>query len=32
MGKGMMTKLGLALNEAETSPSDARQERFGFVG
>ena len=28
----MMTRLGLALNEAKTSIRDARQERFDFLG
>jgi hypothetical protein len=27
-----MTKLGLTLNEAKTSPRNARQERFDFLG
>ena len=30
--KGVMTKLGLTLNEAKTSLRDARQERFTFLG
>jgi RNA-directed DNA polymerase len=30
--KAMMTKLGLALNEAKTSLRDARRERFDFLG
>src|SRR5262245_9547564 len=30
--KGVMTKLGLTLNEAKTSLKDARQERFTFLG
>ena len=30
--KGVMTKLGLTLNEAKTSLKDARQERFLFLG
>jgi RNA-directed DNA polymerase len=30
--KGVMTKLGLAINEAKTSLRDARQERFDFLG
>src|SRR3990170_2289110 len=30
--KGVMTKLGLTLNEAKTSLRDARQERFDFLG
>jgi RNA-directed DNA polymerase len=29
---GVMTKLGLTLNEAKTSLRDARQERFTFLG
>ena len=28
----VMTRLGLALNEAKTSVRDARQERFDFLG
>jgi RNA-directed DNA polymerase len=30
--KGVMTKLGLTLNEAKTSLRNARQERFTFLG
>ena len=30
--KGVMTRLGLALNEAKTSIRNARQERFDFLG
>ena len=30
--EGVMTKLGLTLNEAKTSLRDARQERFTFLG
>jgi RNA-directed DNA polymerase len=30
--KGVMTKLGLTVNEAKTSLKDARQERFTFLG
>jgi RNA-directed DNA polymerase len=30
--KGMMTKLGLVLNEAKTSLRDARREHFTFLG
>jgi len=30
--KGVMTKLGLTLNEAKTSLRDARRERFTFLG
>ena len=30
--KGVMTKLGLTVNEAKTSLKDARQERFAFLG
>jgi RNA-directed DNA polymerase len=30
--KGVMTKLGLVLNEAKTSLRDARRERFTFLG
>jgi RNA-directed DNA polymerase len=30
--KAVMTKLGLAINEAKTSLRDARQERFDFLG
>jgi len=30
--KGLMTKLGLTVNEAKTSLKDARQERFNFLG
>src|SRR5215510_2927621 len=30
--KAVMTKLGLALNEAKTSLKNARQERFDFLG
>src|SRR5215468_2928593 len=30
--KGVITKLGLTLNEAKTSLRDARQERFTFLG
>ena len=30
--KGVMTKLGLTLNEAKTSLKDARKERFNFLG
>jgi RNA-directed DNA polymerase len=30
--KAVMTKLGLALNEAKTSVRDARKERFDFLG
>jgi RNA-directed DNA polymerase len=30
--KGVMTKLGLTLNEAKTSLKDARTERFDFLG
>ena len=30
--KGVMTKLGLTINETKTSLKDARQERFTFLG
>ena len=30
--RGVMTKLGLTLNEAKTSVRNARQERFNFLG
>jgi RNA-directed DNA polymerase len=30
--KGVMTRLGLTLNEAKTSLKDARRERFDFLG
>src|SRR5215470_14140791 len=30
--KGVMTRLGLTINEAKTSLKDARQERFDFLG
>ena len=30
--KGVMTKLGLPINEAKTSLKDARKERFDFLG
>ena len=30
--KGVMTKLGLTINETKTSLKDARQERFNFLG
>jgi RNA-directed DNA polymerase len=30
--KGVMTKLGLVLNEAKTSLRDSRRERFTFLG
>jgi RNA-directed DNA polymerase len=30
--KGVMTRLGLTINEAKTSLKDARQERFNFLG
>jgi RNA-directed DNA polymerase len=30
--KGVMTKLGLSINEAKTSVRDARKERFDFLG
>src|SRR5262245_36696189 len=30
--KAVMTRLGLALNEAKTSLKNARQERFDFLG
>ena len=30
--KGVMTKLGLTINEAKTSLRDARRERFNFLG
>jgi len=30
--RGVMTRLGLALNEAKTSIRDARRERFDFLG
>jgi RNA-directed DNA polymerase len=30
--KGVMTRLGLAINEAKTSVKDARTERFDFLG
>src|SRR5215813_14715579 len=30
--RGVMTKLGLTVNEAKTSLKDARQERFAFLG
>src|SRR5215467_4554032 len=30
--KGVMTKLGLTINEAKTSLRNARQERFNFLG
>jgi RNA-directed DNA polymerase len=30
--RGVMTKLGLAINEAKTSLKDARKERFDFLG
>ncbi len=32
MDEGVMTKLGLTLNEAKTSVRDARRERFDFLG
>jgi RNA-directed DNA polymerase len=30
--RGVMTKLGLSINEAKTSVRDARKERFNFLG
>jgi RNA-directed DNA polymerase len=30
--RGVMTRLGLTVNEAKTSPKDARKERFDFLG
>jgi RNA-directed DNA polymerase len=30
--RGVMTRLGLTINEAKTSLKDARQERFDFLG
>ena len=32
MDEGVMTRLGLTVNEAKTSLKNARQERFDFLG